>query len=156
MPSSFFLIFILAEVIALVTAVKYLGFLGALGLIFLGIIVGSALIRWQGLNTAESFMRRMENREDAGAEAWDGMCIILAAILLMIPGFVTDIMALLLLLPPLRKLVYHHVMKSQTLRNHYWFKAGSSPFAPTSVAHNTAPSPVIDAVYEDISSHQNK
>lgn len=56
-------------------------------------------------------------------EAWDGFCLLIAAFLFIIPGFATDLLALLLLLPPVRRLLRLLLEKSGTVEGNYWFDA---------------------------------
>lgn len=82
---------------------------GALGLwLTLLIVLGTAalgitLLRSQGLRTADMLRREMGALRDPVQMAGDGALQVLAAILLILPGFLTDALGLLLLIPPLRR-----------------------------------------------------
>jgi UPF0716 protein FxsA len=65
-------------------------------------VLGVALLRRQGLRSAERLRRQMDEMRDPLGAAGDGALRAFAAILLILPGFLTDFLGALLLLPPLR------------------------------------------------------
>jgi UPF0716 protein FxsA len=76
----------------------------------LAIVVGTAvlgvwLIRSQGLRAGEAVRRAMAARSDPAAALAEGALGLAAALLLILPGFLTDAMGLLLLIPPVRAMV---------------------------------------------------
>ncbi|MBI3444596.1 MAG: FxsA family protein [Magnetospirillum sp.] len=62
-------------------------------------------MRTQGLAMLLDARARLEQGETPLAAAFDGLCLAAAGILLVLPGFITDAMAGLLLLPPIRRLL---------------------------------------------------
>ncbi len=68
-------------------------------------MVGMAVLRRQGLATARAVRAQVERGEPPLAEAFDGLCLAVAGGLLLLPGFFSDVLALLLLLPPVRALL---------------------------------------------------
>ena len=92
-------------VMEIMTWIKVADVIGAWGTIALSIasfLVGTAILRRQGLALLLNARARMELGELPLQSAFDGLCLSAAGILLIIPGFLTDILALLLLLPPIR------------------------------------------------------
>lgn len=65
-------------------------------------VLGVALLRRQGLRSAERLRRQMDEMRDPLGAAGDGALRALAALLLILPGFLTDFFGALLLLPPIR------------------------------------------------------
>lgn len=118
---AFVFLLTIIEVITLVVCFKLLGVLATLGLCFLSLIVGGALLQQQGLVTAEKFVSKLEFGEPPMDEAWDGFCIMIAALLFIIPGLATDMLALLLLIPPVRRLLRQALVGSGAVTGHYWF-----------------------------------
>lgn len=116
-----FLLLLVTEVVALVVCLKTIGFLATLGLAFLSILIGVFLLRWQGLLTLERFVNKLEFGEPPMQEGWDGFCIMAAGFLFILPGLVSDVAALLLLLPPARRLLWALLQKSGQMEGHYWF-----------------------------------
>jgi len=63
---------------------------------------GAALVRFQGLSVMASARTEMQAGRVPAAEAFDGVCLLLAGALLLTPGFFTDTLGFLLLVPRLR------------------------------------------------------
>ena len=104
----FFVIFValpLAEIYALIKVGGWLGVFPTIALLLLVSALGAVLVKREGLRV----LRRMQEQVVAGKmpsnEILDGVCLLLAGLLLVVPGFVTDIVGLLLLLPPFRLLL---------------------------------------------------
>lgn len=93
------------ELALLVEVGGQLGLLRTLGICFLTGVVGAALARAEGM----SVLRRIQEVAGRGQlparELLDGVLIFVAGLVLLTPGFVTDAMGLLLLLPPSRALI---------------------------------------------------
>lgn len=101
----FFVIFValpLAEIYALIKVGSWLGVFPTIALLLLVSALGATLVKREGLRV----LRRMQEQVTAGRmpsnEIVDGVCLLLAGLLLLVPGFVTDVIGLLLLLPPFR------------------------------------------------------
>jgi UPF0716 protein FxsA len=135
------LLLTIAEVVTIVACVKLLGFWATLGLTLLAMVLGSWLLRVQGLKTADRLVGRLEVGEPPMDEAWDGFCLILAAFLLIIPGLMTDLLALLLFIPPLRRLLRTLLDRTGSVQGHYWFDA--KVLAPTR-------NRIIETTYQDV------
>ncbi len=76
-----------------------------IGLVLLTGIAGAALARWQGWETGTRIRGEVRARRLPADALIDGFLIIIAAILLIAPGVITDVAGLLLLLPPTRRAV---------------------------------------------------
>lgn len=85
------------------------------GLIVLSGIIGAALVKKEGLETWRKAQLAMYNREVPREQIIDGICIIIGGIFLLTPGFVTDILGFLLVLPwtrpPFKKLISFLILK---------------------------------------------
>ena len=94
----------LAELAVFITMAATIGFVWALALILAGSLTGVLVLRHAGGNHIARVRVAMS---DGGATALhadsDGFLILLAGILLLIPGFITDILGLALLVAPLRR-----------------------------------------------------
>jgi UPF0716 protein FxsA len=95
----------LVELAVFVQVGQWIGYPEALLLLLLISIVGIFVVRYQGLGT----YRRVREQIRAGivpaADLVNGLTILVAGLLLILPGFVTSIVGLLLLLPPVRAFV---------------------------------------------------
>lgn len=96
-----------------------IGILATLAAIVLTAIAGMLIIRWQGVGLildSRAMMARGEVPAKAFAEA---MMLALAGLLLVIPGFVTDAVGLLLLIPPVRSALYGLLSRNMVVVSSY-------------------------------------
>ncbi|MGO2354574.1 MAG: FxsA family protein [Marinomonas foliarum] len=101
------LLFILVPIVEMTVLIQVgseIGALATVGLVFLTAIIGVTLIRKQGLETSLKAQEKMRRGELPAAEVAEGVMLVFAGLCLLIPGFVTDAIGALLLVPPLRKL----------------------------------------------------
>jgi UPF0716 protein FxsA len=68
-------------------------------------LAGSLLLRAQGLAALTRARAQMDQGQLPAREMFEGLCLVLAGALLLVPGFVTDALGLLLFFPPLRELL---------------------------------------------------
>jgi UPF0716 protein FxsA len=94
-----FLLYVVAEVAAVWAVSSAVGVLGTIGLLLAGAFVGSWLARREGARAARAFVETARAGRPAHAEITDGMLIALGGVLIMLPGFVSDVAGLFLLLP---------------------------------------------------------
>ena len=92
------------ELVLLLRLGDALGFLPTLLLILLTGVAGAALARSQGLSVLNSMRRELGAGQLPVARVVDGALILAAGLLLLTPGVLTDVVGLLLLVPPLRAL----------------------------------------------------
>ncbi|AZO04229.1 MULTISPECIES: FxsA family protein [unclassified Mesorhizobium] len=98
----FLLLLPLLEIAGFVVVGREIGALATVGLVILSSVAGSLLLRHQGFGVMTRVRAEMDAGHDPSRQLAHGAMIVLAAILLIIPGFITDIFAILLLLPPVR------------------------------------------------------
>ncbi|QPC89958.1 FxsA family protein [Mesorhizobium sp. INR15] len=110
MRISLFPLFLLAlpllEIAGFVVVGRQVGALATVGLVLASSIAGALLLRHQGLGVMARVRAEMDAGRDPSRQLAHGVMIVLAAILLIIPGFITDIIGLLLFLPPVRDLAW--------------------------------------------------
>ncbi len=90
------------EIYLLIEVGEVAGALPTIGLCVLTGVVGAWLARGQGSLAMQRAQHKLERGELPTTEALDGAMILIAGVVLMTPGFVTDALGLLLLLPPTR------------------------------------------------------
>ena len=100
-----FLVLPVAELYVIVQVSGQIGFWNTLGVMILVALAGSWLIRHQGAKAWRRFNEQIAMGQVPTREIADGVCIILAGALLITPGFLTDVVGLLLLFPPTRALL---------------------------------------------------
>ena len=107
--NSIFLTIILIPIIEIYLFIKIGSQIGAFSTIFLifaTAIVGVYYAKYEGLNTLKSGFVQISKNETPAYEVLSGAAIAFAAILLIIPGFFTDIIGFLLILPLSRKYIF--------------------------------------------------
>lgn len=101
----------LVEIAVFVAVGSEIGVLATLGLVLATTILGAVLLRIQGLGAMAAIRASMEAREAPGRELVHGAMIMLAGLLLLLPGFVTDVLGLLLFVPPVREAAWSFLRK---------------------------------------------
>ena len=112
--NTFFLIFIGLPALEIFLMIKIGGKIGALntvGLIFLTAIVGVYFARVQGIMTLRSGIINLYQNKTPVYELISGATIAFSALLLIIPGFFTDLIGFLLLIPITRKIIFRYAFK---------------------------------------------
>ena len=110
----FLFLFIIApacELGVLLWSGKTFGLLPTVLMIIATGIGGAYLAKYQGLLTIKKVQEQMNRGIMPGEEMIDGICILVGGCLLLAPGFITDIVGLLLLLPPTRSLIKPSIRK---------------------------------------------
>ena len=88
-----------------------IGAINTISLIFITAIIGVIYARYEGLNTLRSGFSQLIKNEMPAYEMISGAVIAFAAILLIIPGFATDLVGFLLILPFTRKFLFGKFLK---------------------------------------------
>ena len=89
-----------------------IGAFNTISLIFLTAIIGVAYARYEGFNTLKSGMSQLIKNELPIYEIISGAALAFAALLLILPGFATDFVGLLIIFPPTRKFLLKNVSKN--------------------------------------------
>ncbi len=90
-----------------------IGALNTISLIFLSAIIGVYFARLQGLQTLKSGMISLYQNKMPIYELLSGASIGIAALLLITPGFLTDLIGLLFLVPFTRKIIFNIALKNK-------------------------------------------
>ena len=99
-----------------------IGAFNTISLILLTAIIGVAYARYEGFNTLRSGMTQLVKKEIPIYEIVSGAALTFAAILLIIPGFATDCLGLLLIIPITRKLIFNAFSKKFNKKNNTYEK----------------------------------
>ncbi len=94
----------LAEIAVFIEVADAVGWLAAVVLLLATSVLGAQLLRIQGRSAIERVSLAVSERRAPGRVALDGVLGFLGAVLLALPGFITDALGLVLLLPPTRAL----------------------------------------------------
>jgi UPF0716 protein FxsA len=103
----------LAEIYTALQVASAVGVVATLGLLVLGGVLGSLLVRRQGLGVLLRLRQSLERGEAPEAAVVEGALVVVAGLLLVLPGLLTDAVALLLLVPPVRRLLVGRWMKGR-------------------------------------------
>ena len=101
----------LIEIYLFIKIGSKIGAFNTISLILITAILGIYYARYEGLNTLKSGMSRIINNKLPLYEILSGATLAFASLLLIFPGFATDIMGLLLIFPPTRKLLFNFLSK---------------------------------------------
>ena len=94
-----------------------IGAFNTISLIFITAFLGIVYARYEGFNNLKAGMSQMVKNEVPVYEIISGAALTFAALLLILPGFATDLFGLLIIFPPTRKLLLKKVSIKQTEKN---------------------------------------
>lgn len=100
-----FIVLPIAEIYVIVQVGQAIGILPTIALLIVDGFVGAALARSQGAAAWRRFNEAIAARRAPTKEVLDGAMVIVGGAFLLAPGFITDVIGLLLLLPPTRALM---------------------------------------------------
>ena len=137
-PIFFSIIFIpVVEIYLFIKIGAQIGALTTILLIFITAILGVYYARYEGLNTLKAGFNQLSKQETPAYEVISGATIAFAAILLIIPGFATDILGFFLIFPITRKIILNKFSKR---------------FSPSKKTKNN----FIDGEFEDIDDYNER
>lgn len=97
-----FLVVPFLELYVILQVGQAIGALNTIGVLIAVSVIGAWLVKREGLGVVRRARERMDRGAVPGRELVDGILILFAGALLLTPGFLTDAVAVLLLLPPVR------------------------------------------------------
>ena len=112
--NSILLLIILLPIIEIYLFIKIGAQIGALTtilLIFITAVLGVYYARYEGLNTLKAGFTQLSKKETPAYEVISGAAIAFAALLLIIPGFATDLLGFILIFPITRKIILNKFSK---------------------------------------------
>lgn len=111
MLPGFLLLMPLAEIAGFVLVGKAIGLWATLALVMLSFVVGMVLLRRQGIGILRRMSAEGQTGEMPGRELLRPAMLVIASLLLIIPGFITDAIALLIFIPAVRDLAWRYVSR---------------------------------------------
>lgn len=150
MPILILLVFLcipIAEIAVFIKAGQIIGLGWTLAVVVLTAVIGTALLRRQGLRVLLQTQQKLERGELPVGELFDGVCLLIAGALLLTPGFITDFIGLLLFVPPLRLLLGTFVLKRFLKSGHSRVWINSEEVRP---GGGRPGGPIIDGEYTDV------
>ena len=108
----------LAEIIVFIELGSTIGLWPTVGTIIFTAILGTIILRKQGLETLKKVQSKILQNHLPISEVFDGLCLLIAGIFLLTPGFITDSLGFLLLFPPFRIFLKRFLTQ-------YWIEKGT-------------------------------
>lgn len=136
---NFFLLFIVlavAEIYVLISVGSLIGAIPTIGLILLTGIIGVTMLKQQGFSVFAKLQEKMRQGQAPAQEMVEGVLLIIAGAFLITPGFVTDAIGFLWLIPQTREyfakaLIKKGMFKVQGMHAGASYQAGGNPFGQT-------------------------
>jgi len=105
MPLLILLLLVIAEIYVLITVGGWIGAWYTILLLIVFSLLGAFLLRREGSKAFRSLREAVNTRRPPHREVADGMIIFLGGLLMLLPGFISDVVGLLCLIPPTRSLI---------------------------------------------------
>ena len=112
--NPFFLSIILIPIVEIYLFIKLgsqIGAFSTISLIFATAIIGVYYAKYEGLNTLKSAIKLLSENKKPTYEIFSGTAIAIAAVLLIIPGFATDVFGFLIIFPITRRIIFQKILK---------------------------------------------
>jgi UPF0716 protein FxsA len=119
-----FLAWPLLEIASFVIVGRQVGVLATVLLVLGTSILGAVLLRVQGFGVLRRIQADMDAGRNPGRDIAHGAMILVAGVLLLLPGFVSDLLGLLLFIPPIRDLGWRLIRRRLNVTSFTTFHAG--------------------------------
>jgi UPF0716 protein FxsA len=103
---AMFLLTPLIEIAGFVIVGRAIGLWPTLAGVVISAVLGALILRWQGVSLINEIRSSVGQRQVPARSIADAMMVAIAGVLLMLPGYFSDVIGLLLLLPPVRAGIY--------------------------------------------------
>ncbi|MGH9050182.1 MAG: FxsA family protein [Acidimicrobiia bacterium] len=127
-----FLVVPIVELYVIIQVGQEIGALNTIGLLLLISVVGAWLAKREGVGVWRRLNQQVSAGRVPGAELIDAFLILLAGALLLTPGFISDVIAIFLLIPPTRALV-RRVLRRRFVGKVEIFRGSASPSRPPDI-----------------------
>ncbi|BBN82958.1 membrane protein FxsA [Pseudoalteromonas sp. A25] len=111
-----FIVVPIIEIALLIQVSDIIGGVATIALVILTAIFGAKLVKQQGLSAYSNVQGQMAQGQMPATELFAGLCVIIAGVLLMTPGIMTDILGFMLLTPAIRAQLAKALMKQVTVK----------------------------------------
>ncbi|MFT8320393.1 MAG: FxsA family protein [Bacillus sp. (in: firmicutes)] len=91
---------------------KFMGIPETIFFIFATGLIGAVLLKKQGLKAYKNVQEKLRMGEMPGDAILDGLCVLAGGILLLLPGFLSDILGAIILFPPTKKVIKQLLIRS--------------------------------------------
>jgi UPF0716 protein FxsA len=112
------------EIVVFIKVGQAIGAWKVIGLVFASAILGALLLRYQSIGVIRRLDRDLRQGRTPDASLFDGFLIVVGGVLLIIPGFVTDAVGLLLMIPLVRRLVRNFIKSRVMVKGFSSYRGG--------------------------------
>ena len=150
---AIFIIVPIIEIYLFMRIGEMIGVWPTLGMIILTAAIGVSMLKWQGLSTLQRAQSNLQENKIPATELVEGIILLLCGALLLTPGFFTDTVGFLMLVPPIRQGVAKALVEKGKIQmfNGSGFKSsGFSGFSTNgdfSQNHNNQDGDIIDGEF---------
>ena len=116
----------IAEIAVFVKASEQFGLWSTIGMVVLTAVLGTALLRHQGIQTVSRVQNSLNRGEVPVGELFAGICLLAAGLLLLTPGFLTDSVGFALFVPGMRNILAGSILKALSQPGAFHMDGGSS------------------------------
>jgi len=145
----------LIEIAVLIKVGQWVGFWPVLGMVIATFILGSVILGRSGLSSAIKVREALARNEPPVGAMLDSAMVVMAAILLMTPGLLADVIGFLLLVPPLRRALAHFALRNaivvgsvKTERRTFEDEPPGRPYGRDQPTGTGGDGPVIEGEFE--------
>jgi UPF0716 protein FxsA len=127
-----FIIIPIIEIALLIQVSEVIGGISTIALVVITAIMGAKMVKQQGMGALQNVQTQMAQGQMPAKELFTGLCVIIAGVLLLTPGIMTDVFGLLLLTPAIRNKLAAGLASQATVRMSSSMGQGQSPFTSQS------------------------
>jgi UPF0716 protein FxsA len=147
-----FIIIPIIEIALLIQVSDVIGGVATIALVVITAVLGAKMVKQQGMGALQNAQTQMAQGQMPAKELFTGICVIIAGVLLLTPGIMTDVFGLLLLTPAIRNKLAAGLASQATVRMSMGMQQGASPYTqqPHSMRdqHQTEQPTTIDGEFE--------
>ena len=115
---AIFVLFIAVPIIEIAVLIKVggvLGFLPTIGIVILTAVLGTAMLRAQSMSTLATVQSKLNSGELPALQLMEGVALLIGGVLLLTPGFVTDAVGFVCLIPMTRRWIIARILARSNL-----------------------------------------
>ncbi|MDD7805891.1 MAG: FxsA family protein [Endozoicomonas sp. (ex Botrylloides leachii)] len=161
----FFILFIILPILEIFVFIKVGSIIGALNtvaLVILGGVIGLYIIRQQGFRAALRARAQMSQGQVPAMDMIESFFMVIAGLLIMLPGFISDILGIALLIPLVRQAVLRKLLtsaswkaKSTRVYEGEFYRDASNDKGYVSATHSAKKDPQKDTLTQDNKKNEN-
>ena len=125
-----FIVVPLVELYLIIEVGSVIGALWTVLLVVLTAVIGVSLLRIQGFNTLNRARQNMEMGTLPAMEMMEGMMLAVGGALLITPGFITDTLGFLCLIPATRRAMIRYLMQRSSIHGQGFYSHGTTHYSP--------------------------